>query len=185
MEFDGLYFYSINPKYLKFLHDIDKEVYYDKSYISNFKPFVGIIIGIREFEYFIPLTSAKEKHKKWRNVTDSHFLVYSIVDRDSLMEGRLYKNFSDSQIIEILSVLDVKKMIPVPKNAYKKIDIDGIEDEKYKILLNKEHEFLLGRSERIIKSVENTYLYQINTQVVKFAHCNYSLLEKNMENWTK
>lgn len=62
-ELKKLGFYVVHAEYLKFLHERDPEVYYDESYRTLKKPFVGIIIGLGEYQYFIPLTSAKEKHK--------------------------------------------------------------------------------------------------------------------------
>lgn len=59
----------------------DSEVYYNTSYRNAVKPFVGIIIDMTEYKYFIPLTSAKEKHKKWKNSCDEHFLIYEVIDK--------------------------------------------------------------------------------------------------------
>ena len=62
-------FYTINPDYLEYLNSKDSEVYYNSSYRKSIKPFVGLIVGIENYNYFIPITSAKEKHKKWKNVS--------------------------------------------------------------------------------------------------------------------
>ena len=56
-------FYTINPDYLEYLNSKDSEVYYNSSYRKSIKPFVGLIVGIENYNYFIPITSAKEKHK--------------------------------------------------------------------------------------------------------------------------
>ena len=58
-------FYTIDSDYLEYLSEIDQEVYFNSSYGHSTKPFVGIIVGIKQFKYFIPLTSAKQKHKTW------------------------------------------------------------------------------------------------------------------------
>lgn len=63
-------FYTVNPDYLEYLNQIDSEVYYNQSYRNSIKPFVGIIVGIENYNYFIPISSAKEKHKRWKNVSD-------------------------------------------------------------------------------------------------------------------
>jgi len=73
-------FYTINPDYLEYLNQIDSEVYYNPSYKNNIKPFVGVIIGVGDYNYFVPISSAKEKHKKWKNVSDEHFLIYEVID---------------------------------------------------------------------------------------------------------
>ena len=71
-------FYTVNPDYLEYLNQTDSEVYYNTSYRNSIKLFVGIIVGIESYNYFIPISSAKEKHKRWKNVSDEHFLIYGI-----------------------------------------------------------------------------------------------------------
>ena len=53
-------FYEIDIDYLKYLNEHDSEVYYNFKYKKDLKPFIGIILLVNEFEYFIPLSSAKE-----------------------------------------------------------------------------------------------------------------------------
>ena len=60
-------FYTVNPDYLEYLNQTDSEVYYNTSYRNSIKLFVGIIVGIESYNYFIPISSAKEKHKRWKN----------------------------------------------------------------------------------------------------------------------
>ena len=74
-EFENFGFYTIDADYLEYLNNKNSEVYYNASYRNAIKPFVGIIIDMTECKYFIPLTSAKEKHKKWKNSCDEHFLI--------------------------------------------------------------------------------------------------------------
>ena len=49
-------FYTINPDYLEYLNSKDSEVYYNSSYRKSIKPFVGLIVGIENYNYFIPIT---------------------------------------------------------------------------------------------------------------------------------
>ena len=70
-------FYTVDPDYLEYLNGIDSEVYYTSSYRNTIKPFVGIVVGIGSYNYFIPVSSAKEKHKKWKNVSEAY--PYSIM----------------------------------------------------------------------------------------------------------
>lgn len=64
--------YTIDQEYLKYLYSFDTEVYYSPKYEGSLKPFFGIIVIIDDISYFIPITSAKEKHKKWKNVSNEH-----------------------------------------------------------------------------------------------------------------
>ena len=75
-------FYEIDIDYLKYLNEHDSEVYYNLKYKKDLKPFIGIILLVNEFEYFIPLSSAKEKHKKWKNISNEHILIYEIIDNE-------------------------------------------------------------------------------------------------------
>ena len=59
-------FYTVNPDYLEYLNQRDSEVYYNPSYRNSIKPFVGIIVGIENYNYFIPISSAKENAKNER-----------------------------------------------------------------------------------------------------------------------
>ena len=58
---------NIEQSYLKKLHDACSEVYYKPSGYEN-KPYIGILINKNDRKYVIPLSSAKEKHKTWKNV---------------------------------------------------------------------------------------------------------------------
>lgn len=62
-----LIFINIEQSYLKKLHDACSEVYYKPSGYEN-KPYIGILINKNDRKYVIPLSSAKEKHKTWKNV---------------------------------------------------------------------------------------------------------------------
>ena len=176
-------FYTINPDYLEYLNQIDSEVYYNPSYKNNIKPFVGVIIGVGDYNYFVPISSAKEKHKKWKNVSDEHFLIYEVIDNNINIVGDIYKYYSDEEKIHILSVLDIKKMIPVPIGCYEKIDFDELEDFRYKDLFEKEYAFCLSIKIKVLNKVEKIYCKQKETGIVRKANCNFSNLEKAMLNW--
>lgn len=62
-----LTFINIEQSYLKKLHDACSEVYYKPSGYEN-KLYIGILINKNDRKYVIPLSSAKEKHKTWKNV---------------------------------------------------------------------------------------------------------------------
>ena len=62
--FDNFGFYNIDIDYLKYLHDIDPEVQFDADKLYDRKPFLGILVVIGEYNYFLPLTSSKPKHSK-------------------------------------------------------------------------------------------------------------------------
>ena len=78
--FNTFGFYTVDTSYMKLLNSIDSEVYYsnDPSYAR--KPYLGIVVAIGGYRCFIPLTSAKKRHEKWKRIDKSHFLVYETID---------------------------------------------------------------------------------------------------------
>lgn len=114
IKINELGIYNINVNYLKYLHDnIDSEVYYAPDKYDK-KPFLGIIIGIESYSYFLPFSSSKQRHLKWKNVAPEHFLIYEIVNKNTLAKKAVYKPYKDDLVLHILAALDIKKMIPVP-----------------------------------------------------------------------
>lgn len=176
-------FYTINPDYLEYLNSVDSEVYYSPSYRNSTKPFIGIIVLINSIDYFIPLTSAKPKHLKWKNVSDQHVIIYEIVDTDGIKPGSLFKKHSKTQSIHLLALLDFKKMIPVPKECYSRINYANLHDDKYVALLKKEYAFCLSIESKILEKVSELYRAQIETGVVRRANCNFQRLELALLDW--
>lgn len=182
-EFENFGFYIINADYLEFLNSKDSEVYYNASYKNAMKPFIGIIIDMAKFKYFIPLTSAKEKHAKWKNNCDEHFLVYEVIDKSINIPGDVYKEYSNEKKMHVISVLDIKKMIPVPDNAYERIVFDDLRDERYQDLFEKEYAFCLTIKDKILKRADKIYKYQKQTEVVRRTYCDFSRCEDAMGEW--
>ena len=75
-----LIFVNIDQNYLQKLHEACSEVYYRPSGYEN-KPYIGIMINKDNRKYVIPLSSAKEKHKTWKNVDKECFLVYEMAKK--------------------------------------------------------------------------------------------------------
>lgn len=179
-EFENFGFYTIDAGYLEFLNRKDSEVYYNSSYRNTLKPFIGIIIDMAECKYFIPLTSAKEKHKKWKNSCDEHFLIYEVIDKSINISGDVYKEYSKDKKMHVMSVLDIKKMIPVPNDAYERIVFDELGDERYQDLFEKEYAFCLTIKNKILTRAEKIYKHQKETQIVRRTYCDFSCCENAM-----
>ena len=184
-EFENFGFYTIDADYLEYLNNKNSEVYYNASYRNAIKPFVGIIIDMTECKYFIPLTSVKEKHKKWKNSCDEHFLIYEVIDKSVNISGDVYKEYSKDKKMHVLSVLDIKKMIPVPDDAYKRIIFDELGDERYQDLFEKEYAFCLTIKDKILTKAEKIYKHQKETQNIRRTYCDFSCCETAMREWLK
>ena len=106
-----------------------------------------------------------------------------MIDNSITIDGDIYKYYSDKEKLHILSILDIKKMIPVPTDGYERIDFNELEDIRYKDLFQKEYAFCLKIKTKILIKVEKIYKNQKKTGIIRRANCNFSKLEKAMLDW--
>ena len=148
---------------------------------------MGIIYENQNYNYFIPLTSAKPKHIRWKNVSKSNYVIYEQVNRTtSIPTNWVYKiDTQNNKIKHILAVLEIKKMIPVPLGLFSEIDFNQISDLSYRALVLKEYNFLKRYESDIITKADSIYQKQIGTGIVEPFYCNFRLLENECDNYTK
>ena len=179
---DKLTFININQDYLKYLHECCSEVYYKPIGYDN-KPYLGVLINEGNRQYVIPLSSAKEKHKTWKNIESDRFLVYEKYNKDTISKKAVCKEMSDGSVVHLLSVIDLKKMIPIKDGLYTKVNLihsesDSEEIRNYKNLLNKEYTFCIKIIDSIIQKASKLYEKQMTTgKVIPFC-CDFKLLEE-------
>lgn len=178
-------FVTVDLEYLKKLYLADSEVFYSETNDYNEKPFVGMLVNNNGFDYVIPLTSAKKKHSTWDDVTATNYLVYEEVWKKSCGQKDIIKKIhgESEKVKKILSVLEIKKMIPVKEGLYSLIDFkdfdkeDKVKRNRYN-LLYKEYQFCLGIKTDIEQKANRIYTRQrIRNKVLPF-HCNFQVLEK-------
>lgn len=87
--------YVVNKEYVTHLHKYDNKVE-NIDYKNKIKPYIGIVLNINNYEYYVPISSAKQKHYKLRNQID------------------LYKIEREE---EILGVLNINNMISIREDA--------------------------------------------------------------------
>lgn len=178
----NLKFINIDQKYLKTLHDSCGEVYYKPSGYES-KPYIGILVEENGIEYVIPLSSAKEKHKTWKNVDSDRFLIFENCKNVETGTKDIYVKNVDGTFKHILSVMDLKKMIPIKSGLYSEVDLnpsknDSAAEKKYKVLLNIEYTFCLKIIDSVIQKATKLYEKQIATgKIIKFC-CDFKLLEE-------
>ena len=182
--FDGnLKFVRIDLDYIKALHDVCGEVFYSTVNYEN-KPYIGLLVTCDGHQYVIPLTSAKEKHKKWRDVDTDRFLIYEMADQARLGTRDIWTKADDpneARVKHILSAIDLKKMIPVCDGVITRVNFnpDPSDDaalRKYKELLNKEYGFCIKIKDMLLVKASKLYERQIRTGKVKFC-CDFKKLE--------
>lgn len=206
MNFDKIQFVYIDTNYMEYLNGIDSEIFFnknDKNY--SFKPHLGILLNNTGMKYVIPLTSAKEKHKNWADVTANWYRIYEIInikndpiDKDDIIvaiknQDILKKLKPEDQLNahqRILSILDIRKMFPVNEAVYKKVDFNVTNDtskidKQRTFLMIKEYNFLNTISNDIARKATKIYEKQILKNKVLPYHCNYKKLEQALKEYKK
>lgn len=177
VRFDNLGFYNVDTRYLQYLNTIEPEVQFTQEKDYTQKPFLGILVIIETYTYFIPLTSGKPKHAKWKNVGSAHYLIYEQVKKTELRKRDIFKSISETDALKIFAALDLKKMIPVADGLYSQIEFAKLEDQKYADLLEKEYRFCQKIQDGILSKVTQIYREQKETGKVYPMYCNFSRLE--------
>ena len=199
MKFSKVQFVYIDIDYLKAMNEADSEIFYDENNKEyKFKPHLGMLINQEDSEYVIPLTSAKEKHKKWADVSGEWYRIYEIIDITTtpVRKNDIIVDIKNQDLLKnipletrknykqrILSVLDIRKMFPVKKGVYTKIKFEissraSIADNQRMSLRVKEYNFICNIKEKIEEKAEKIYVKQQKKNKILKYHCNYKKLEQ-------
>lgn len=199
MKFKEFKIVQVDLEYLKALHTADSEVMYRKSVEYKKKPFLGILVTNHNQKYVIPFTSAKEKHKIWADVNQSYYRIYEIIDirktvydeKDIIVDmtntavlsnkgiaKEEYKNYKK----RILSILEIKKMIPVIDGVFSYVNLsleDNLpkEERNWRVLTYKEYLFCKKIQDGIREKAAKLYEKQMKSGKVLKFHCDYKKLE--------
>lgn len=106
-------FYHVKDAYIKYLREYDVKIPDNKN---ELRPFVGIVLSIKKIQYYVPLTSPKEKHRHMKNTLD-------------------FRKIHGGQY----GALNFNNMIPVPEEELSVINISEILDLQYKRLLQNQY----------------------------------------------
>ena len=148
-----LNFYTVSDEYIQYLYQFDKKIPYNKN---AKRPYIGVVLKIEEFNYFAPLFSPKKTHSKYS-------------DNPTYMKiGTSY------------GIVRFNNMIPVPISELKYININSIEDKKYRMLLIAQNHFIKLHTEKILKKALKLYTWVTINEKEFFVNlnCNFKLLEK-------
>lgn len=165
-----LQWYIVNKKYVKYLKSFDNKIE-NIDYQNNLKPFIGIVLMINNFNYYVPVSSPKEKHYKMKDGID--FIKIKKEDR-------------------ILGVLNLNNMIPI-LNQYVNV-LKYNEIEKYRLfktdreknmyiaLLNLELKIINSKYEEINRNAIKLYKEKIKNHNSKVSRrcCNFKFLETKL-----
>ena len=152
---------KVDYEYCNYLRTFDSKVPYNAGE-KELRPFIGILFKIGKCEYFAPLSSPKQKHKKLRNT----------IDLIKINNGTY-------------GVVNLNNMIPVTSKNYTEFDLnkkskDRNEMLRIKLLQNQLRYLTAEKKEVITKSklLYNLYKNDRLPMNVKKRCCNFVLLEE-------
>lgn len=148
-----LRWYIADKEYIKYLKNFDEKVE-NIDYNTKLKPYIGILITINEFNYYVPISSPKEKHYKMKE--DMDFI-------------KIIKNN------KIIGVLNLNNMIPILDSNVKELKYKEI--EKYRSFDNEKEKKLYIS----FLSFELTLINENMTKIKKNAMKLYNEKIKNPE----
>lgn len=168
---EELLFYVVDRNYIKYLSEFEKHVSYNKDEIGHSRPYLGIVLKIENYHYFVPLYSYKEHYAKYKN-NPSFFFVYDRKDKP-------------------LAIIKFSAMIPVPKdfNVIRLLEYNE-QDKKYKDLISAEYRYINSNKKEIYKRANKMYIAvtRHKNNFLKTIACNFKLLEEKcleytLKNW--
>lgn len=168
-----LQWYIVSKKYVKYLKAFDNKIE-NIDYQNNLKPFIGIVLNINNYNYYVPVSSPKEKHYKMKDGID--FIKIKKEDR-------------------ILGVLNLNNMVPVLNKYVKSLKYNEIEEYRtfktdkerrmYIALLNSELKIINSKYEEINRNAIKLYKEKINNPNSRVSKrcCNFKFLETKLNQY--
>ena len=156
--------YSISDNYIKYLRKFDDKIYDNKEEIrTHERKYLGIVLTVNEFNYYIPMSSPKK----------SDYLDFDkkIIRNDTKTIIRIHDNN------RLYGTLRISNMIPVPIT----------ELEPYIISNEGELRYINNNSDRIVKYVKTVYNQKIRDIDVGYIKntVDFKLLEEKLKEWNK
>ena len=139
-------FHIIADRYISYLRKSEPNVMSNKEGVRTYhRKYLGVLTELNGFQYFIPLSSPKEKdyNKQGKIKNDSEITIY-IRNKDKLY-----------------GTLRLNNMIPVPESELVKYDLNDEGDLRYKMLVLNELYFVRANANRIEKTAKDLYAKKI------------------------
>lgn len=150
---ETLRIYRISDRYIRYLKTRDDRVQDNKG---RRRPYVGVVLYVGQYRYFVPMESPKPNHKKIKP-------GYHIMRID---DGRL-------------GLLGFNNMIPVCDDALIDFDINAEPDSQYAELLRRQVSFLNRNKADVLNHASKTYYSVVNKRnafLLKIC-CDFKKLE--------
>lgn len=159
----GFFLYSVDSKYIEYLHEVDNHVYFKKGedkYNKN-RPYIGLLKSFNGHLYLIPLSHYEE----WRfgDCDRIDYKRFVILIHDCFFKGLFFK---------YIAAIRPCYMIPVKEGVFKRKHIIG------NPLLGREYNVAKDLLKDIIEMAEMLYSEQMVLKKVRDGHVNFANLEE-------
>ena len=161
-------FYRINEDYNRYLQNYEKEnrgvtKVPDIRYTVRNKFAFGAVLQVNGMNYYVSVSSFDKKQ-------EANILIRVPGDEKEI-KGSLRFNY----------------MIPVPEECIERLIIKNVQDEKYRLLLNKEYQFCMNNAERIQKKANKIYEMVTTNRKQKLTDnsCAFSILEQGYREYVE
>ena len=160
---EELKIYSVSDRYIEYLRSNIANVYSNKVGARvHTRKYVGIVLIIERFYYYIPMSSPKESDYQWAG--DQKVIKKSIVPIMRIV----VKNRDGKK--ELKGTLRISHMIPVPESELSLYDLASEQDEAYKDLVQNEIIFIRKNGEKIRSNAALMYKQKLeNDQTAKYV----------------
>lgn len=166
--------YSVSDEYIKYLRQFDDKIYDNKEEkrIHNRK-YIGIVITVNDFNYYIPMSSPKR--------TDYIDYEKRIIRKDTKTIIRIHNNG------HLYGSLRISNMIPVPITELKPYLVSDEQDFKYKQVILGELRYINNNINKIIKNAQIVYNQKVKNLDIGYIKntVNFLLLEEKVKQWNE
>lgn len=135
---DNIKLYEVSPAYIDYLAPHAPHLFRNKQAAQqNERKYIGVVLTVNGVDYFAPLSSFKEKHRKMQEGLD--FIKV--------------KNYA---------LINLNNMFPVPAGQYSYVNISKERNPKYRSLLLAEYRYIKSIQKRVRKNAANLYHLKVN-----------------------
>jgi len=151
--------YRVKNEYIEYLRTKENNVLKNKD---EKRPYIGVVLKINDFTYYVPLSSPKPKHKTMKNTKDFHKIA-----------GGVY------------GAINFNRIIPVPVECIIDFRFEDEKDIKYRSLLQNQYKAINDIEDVIKKKTAGIYkLFHTDDNKLTAADlrikqrcCDFNLLE--------
>ncbi|MCI8832836.1 MAG: type III toxin-antitoxin system ToxN/AbiQ family toxin [Clostridia bacterium] len=162
--------YSITDNYINYLRKHEKRVYDNKEDIRKVtRKYLGIVLKVNDFNYYIPMSSPKKSDYNGNEIRKSIVPIVRMISREEI-DG----------IPVLKGTLRISNMIPVPESELILYEPKFEKNKNYKILVEKELEFIDKNEDMIRKYARVIYNQKNNNYNVSYINnvIDFKLLEQ-------